>query len=354
MLEHNKWSTWRYAMEALGDEEHLQAFGGLVLPMANSTHRPSHRHHPREAVWLLAGAEMDTFQIAISKHSLDHKIPPGDPFWREFNASFVNCRMGLPDLLQAVYDGHPFTTQHKNNWRASENYLRGQHIGLDFDAGDSTSTLAHLTDDKFIMRYGAFVYTTVSHTEEHPRARAIFILDQPIMQAKNYTLAAAALLWLFGTADRQCKDAVRFFYGSKGCQFEYINQVLPLDVVKKLIGEYQASGQREHHRAARSDYHAPASQQEVADALNFIRPWDIDYDEWVSVLMAIHSQFGDAGLSLAENWADGKQGEVEQKWRSFKQNGNPAGAVTIATVFGIAKQHGWRKETIRFEHGEQG
>ena len=38
--------------------------------------------------------------------------------------------------------------------------------------------------------------------EEKPRARVVFLLDQPIMQAKNYTLAASALLWVFGTADR--------------------------------------------------------------------------------------------------------------------------------------------------------
>jgi hypothetical protein len=68
----------------------------------------------------------------------------------------------------------------------------------------------------------------------------------------------------------------------------------------------------------------------------------VDYDEWVSVLMAIHSQFGDDGYSLAEMWADGKQGEIDQKWKSFHQTGNVSGAVTIATVFGIAKRFGWR------------
>jgi hypothetical protein len=62
--------------------------------------------------------------------------------------------------------------------------------------------------------------------------------------------------------------------------------------------------------------------------------------------MGLHNQFGDGGFSLAESWGDGKQGEVEQKWKSFKQSGNPAGAVTIATVFGIAKRFGWKKERV--------
>lgn len=289
---------------------------------------------------------MNTHKIAISQYSLDRKIPQGDVFWRKFNASFVNRELETDMLMQAIYDGYPITTWHKNNWRNASNYLCGQHLGLDFDQGDKSSTLANLVTDKFILKYGAFVYTTISHTDESPRARAIFLLDQPIMQGKNYALAAAALLWVFSSADRQCKDCCRFFYGSKRCNFEYINQVLPLDVVKKLIGDYQSAGQEEKHRAMSKDFHAPASQQEVEEALRFIPPWQIEYDEWLSVLMGIHAEFGDSGYSLAEAWGDGKQGEIEHKWKSFDKGGNEAGAITIASVFSIAKRFGWRKVGI--------
>lgn len=286
---------------------------------------------------------MDTYKLAVSRYSLAQKIPPGHPCWKKFNASFDNCELGSAEILSMVYQGYPITTQHRNHWRASENYLCGQHIGLDFDQGDQTSTLDYLAKDKFISRYASFLYTTISHAPEHPRARVIFTLDQPIMQARNYTLAMQALLWLYGTADRQCKDAVRFFYGSKGCAAEYLNNVLPLETVKKLIANYQESGQQEKRHAVRKDYHAPASQQEVADALRMIPAWGIPYDEWVEILMGIHAEFGDAGYALAESWADGKRGEVDQKWKSFKQAGNTSGAVTVATVFGIAKRFGWKK-----------
>ena len=164
------------------------------------------------------GVEMNAYKIAISNYALSAKIPPGSDLWRPFNASFQNNEVGTDLLMQAVYDGRLITTWHRNNWRHSDNYVCGQHIGLDFDNCDETSSLATLVKDKFILRYGAFVYTTMSHTDEAPRARAIFVLDQPIMQAKNYALAASALLWLFGTADKQCKDPARFFYGSKNCQ----------------------------------------------------------------------------------------------------------------------------------------
>lgn len=279
------------------------------------------------------------YKIAVSRYSLEKKIPTGSEFWPKFNASFENRLLEPQDILDHVYNGQAITTQHKDNWRTSANYVCGQHLGLDFDhAGDMFT----LINDKFISKYAAFLYTTISHTEEEPRCRAIFLLDQPIMQAKNYTLAASALLWMFGTADRQCKDAVRFFYGSKYCQFQVLDNVLPLELVKRLIANYLETGINEKRQAVRKDYAAPASQQEVADALALIPPWQVAYDEWVSILMGIHSQFGNAGLGLAESWGDGKPHEVADKWKSFDASGNVSGVVTIATVFGIAKRYGWK------------
>ena len=193
-----------------------------------------------------------TYRIAVSTWALDRKLAPGAPEWAAFNASFV-CQDLTPfDFAHAIYDGHPFTTWHANNWRTSANYVCGQHLGLDFDAGDQTSTLPALLDNPFIHRHANILYTTPSHTPEAPRARVVFLLDTPIMQATNYALAAASLLWLFGTADRQCKDPVRFFYGSLRCDMEMFDNVLSLATVKHIIAQYQASGRRELRRQVRT------------------------------------------------------------------------------------------------------
>jgi len=189
-----------------------------------------------------------TYRIAMSSMALDRKLAPGDPIWHDFNGSFVNRELTPFDFARAIYDGHPFTTWHANGWRTSANYVCGQHLGLDFDAGDQTSTLPALLDNPFIHRHANILYTTPSHTPEAPRARVVFLLDTPIMQATNYALAAAALLWLFGTADRQCKDAARFFYGSMRCEMEMFDNVLSLATVKHIIAQYQASGKREMRR----------------------------------------------------------------------------------------------------------
>ena len=189
-----------------------------------------------------------TYRIAVSTWALDHKLAPGAPEWSAFNASFTNQSLPPFDFARAIYDGHPFTTWHAHGWRTSANYVCGQHLGLDFDNGDQTSTLPALLDNPFIHRHANILYTTPSHTPEAPRARVVFLLDTPIMQATNYALAAAALLWLFGTADRQCKDAARFFYGSLRCDMEMFDNVLSLATVKHIIAQYQASGKRELRR----------------------------------------------------------------------------------------------------------
>lgn len=279
-----------------------------------------------------------TTAIAVSTIQCYKKIPPGDKLWNKFNASFVNKELSVSGIMDSIYEGYPVTTQHKNNWRTTENYLKGQHLALDFDSEDQTSSIEYLIKDRFISKYGTFIHTTISHKPEAPRARVFFLLEEPIMQAKNYTLASAALLWLFGTADRQCKDAARFYYGAPGCTMEFIGNFLDIGTIKKIISDYKESGSIEKKSSVKKDYLVPPSQQEVADALKCIPPWSIDYDEWLSVLMGIHSAFGDDGLSLAESWADGKPNEVSQKWKSFDGDG-----ITIATVFGIAKKHGWKK-----------
>lgn len=285
---------------------------------------------------------MPTYKIAVNRHSLDRKLPHGDPFWHTFNASFQNLELEPFDLGRMIYDGHAITTWHGNNWRHSKNFLLGQHLGLDFDTEDKRSALATLMADKFIARYAALVYTTPSHTPEKPKARVIFLLDTPIQQAANYALASTALLWLFGTADRACRDAARFWYGSLHCEMEMPYQELPLEVVKRQIAQYKEAGRRQP-KSPPGEWRNVPDQAEVASALRTIPPQGIDYDEWVAVLMAIHREFGEAGLPLAENWADGAPGEVPQKWRSFNASGNVTGAVGLGTVFALAQRFGWSK-----------
>jgi hypothetical protein len=63
----------------------------------------------------------------------------------------------------------------------------------------------------------------------------------------------------------------------------------------------------------------------------------MEYNKWIAILAALHDEFGDSALPLAERWAQGQDGEVERKWRSFgKYGGNRA---TLASIYDLAKTH---------------
>ena len=91
--------------------------------------------------------EPPAYRVAISRYALDRKIPYGDPFWPKLNASYDNRTLGSLDLASAIYDGHPFTTWHRNHWRETKNYECGQHLAIDMDTEDARSTLSVLAKD---------------------------------------------------------------------------------------------------------------------------------------------------------------------------------------------------------------
>jgi len=191
---------------------------------------------------------MANYKVAVSSMALGkgEKLASGDKRWSEHTASFRNMELDVLDLANMIYTGHSYTTWHKDNWRKGENYLQGQHLALDFDKEDDTARIATLEKDPFIKKYASLIYTTPTHKETAPRARVVFLLDTPIMQAKNYTMAATSLLWLYGSADASCKDPCRNFWGSRDCDMSFFtDNVLPLDKVKEIISQYLTSGERE-------------------------------------------------------------------------------------------------------------
>jgi len=83
--------------------------------------------------------------------------------------------------------------------------------------------------------------------------------------------------------------------------------------------------------------------EQVREALSYIpprRPGTGSYDDSLNILMALQSHYGAAkGLQMARLWSpDEDWGEdLDRKMAGFKGEG-----ITIATLFGIAKQYGYR------------
>lgn len=160
-------------------------------------------------------------------------------WWREFNGNFKNVNIPIEEFIKAIQGGLSYTAQHRS-YRKASNFISGQHIGLDFDTDDFTSSINDLSDIQFIRDHAAFVHTTASHTDEHPRARVIFILPFAFRDVRRYSVLTEAFAHMFGHADHSCSDPVRLFFGAKDCEVNVLGNVLPLELVKEIATKYVA------------------------------------------------------------------------------------------------------------------
>lgn len=94
-----------------------------------------------------------------------------------------------------------------------------------------------------------------------------------------------------------------------------------------------------------------SSDEEIAELLTYVTP-DLGYDEWLQVLMSVHSgtQGSASGLHMADQWSSGGakykgRKEIEAKWRSFRETG-----LTMATLAEHARRGGANLSEIATKH----
>jgi len=82
---------------------------------------------------------------------------------------------------------------------------------------------------------------------------------------------------------------------------------------------------------------------EVWQMLHYIPAHDREI--WIKIGMALKSELGDGGFSLFDEWSKSAENydhkSVISVWRSFKD-----GTVSIGSLVHLAKEHGWRNNTI--------
>jgi len=185
-------------------------------------------------------------KIAINQHH-KNKMPnlPSHMvrnWWREFNGQFTNFDLPSVDpLVWAITNGYAITAQH-SGYRKRDDFVCGQHIGLDFDTGDERSDVGRLCENSFIKEHASFLHTTASHTNRNPRSRVIFILERPIYNRESYSLLTEAFAEAFSTnggADPSCKDPVRLFFGAEGCDVLRLDNVLTVAVANEIVAPYK-------------------------------------------------------------------------------------------------------------------
>lgn len=204
-------------------------------------------------------------RIAINS-MVTGKLPQGDPRWATFNDAFVNSEVELIDLANDIYTGHAYTTWH-NGRRSLENFILAEHIAIDMDSGDERSSFDALLQHDLVQMYASLMHTTPSHTKEQPRARVIFLLDEPITDALGYQAAAKFLVAQFDGADIACTDASRFFYGSIDCDIWLSENVLPVRQLRHYYRRFAKPTSYEapppDEKIIRLDAYRPSGEQET-------------------------------------------------------------------------------------------
>ena len=130
------------------------------------------------------------FDAGINKLWPGEKLLKLDPRWRQHTASFLKERHTIDSLIQRVtLDGCAFSGVMRNSYRNTVNFISAQLIGLDDDRGTQESTLEALGEDPFIASHAAYLYETPSSTSGCPKARIVFVLDEPFTDADEYRAA---------------------------------------------------------------------------------------------------------------------------------------------------------------------
>lgn len=138
----------------------------------------------------------------------------------------------------------------KKGNRAKEYFQSARSFSIDID---EVMLLEDALNHPFVIDNAAFVYTTKSHTKENNRFRVFFVLEEEITSSVDFLLLLKSVIRLhFPTADEQCVDVARFFFGNsnstpvliKGRSSYYTDVCLSSKDVRRLIKDqkkYEAS-----------------------------------------------------------------------------------------------------------------
>jgi hypothetical protein len=170
--------------------------------------------------------------------------------WR-INNSIVKypTEINVEDFANEIINGKTFICSLIDNggWglpKRQEKFWKSQQvIALDFDneiyikdengknkkIKHISVTLEQILQDKFIKKYAAFAYNTFSNKIDHPKFRIVFVFDTPFSQLAECKKVINQLLKLYPSADQQCSDGVRLFYGGSNLQIINYSNRLPND-----------------------------------------------------------------------------------------------------------------------------
>ena len=234
---------------------------------------------------------------------------------------------------------------------ASGNYL----VCLDVDMKHASGPT-----NVAIQRMAKYVKTNKMLTEVSVsgRGRHVFLWVQPPKESDQvlpkYKLGGGQELEVFGLPNSAGKSVLLSGNAVVG-EFQEAVDLYALLQEWGIIEQHQLQEPKPAIATQSFDFTQLGSRLEDSDldravkALHHISP-DCDYDQWIELGQALHTEFGEAGLgpwcqwSMAGNKFAGTK-DIEVHWKSFHQGKG----VGIGTLFKHAKDCGWEAPTKQAE-----
>lgn len=183
-----------------------------------------------------------------------------------YGYSFKAQTRTVKSFIQSVTRGGAWAVgNYTDNFRTSAGFISSQVLALDFDNGVSIDELLEV---EFMRHYVTCLHPSPSHTNEHPKTRAIFVLSEPVYDGDTWEAYQIALIDYFQNfePDTKCRDRARFFFGSdlRGAVGNF-KTCLPIAVCEQMAEAYvlrEADKQRfrEQQRESRR-VNAPATDK---------------------------------------------------------------------------------------------
>lgn len=116
--------------------------------------------------------------------------------------------------------------------------------------------------------------------------------------------------------------------------------------LNRFKGKSDSSTNRGNEEIDCEDIESKYTPRQIWKMLEHIDPDELDYEEWVNAIQAVHSQHPDeVGLEMADEWSKRGEryelGEVHRRWSTFDEDGE----IRIGTLIYMAQQGGFNPRT---------
>jgi hypothetical protein len=234
---------------------------------------------------------------------------------------------------------------------ASGNYLVCLDVDMKHASGPTNVAIQRMA--KYVKQKQMLTEVSVSG-----RGRHVFLWVQPPKESDQvlpkYKLGGGQELEVFGLPNSAGKSVLLSGKSVVG-EFQEAVNLHELLMDWGIIEQHQLQEPKPAPPSQSFDFTQLGSRLDDSDldravkALHHISP-DCDYDQWIELGQALHTEFGEAGLgpwmtwSMAGNKFAGTK-DIETHWKSFHQGKG----VGIGTLFKHAKDNGWEPPTKQAE-----